>query len=227
MREDVARLEATRTELATDVESMARHLESERNRLRDALTRDPQVGRRERAAGQLAHGRASEGRRVAEAGRAQRPSPPTPAERPEASTDGEQPTLNLAIGRRCDPERSRPLYRLIWRGWYCPLGPPSAMVTRSLDAIVVREPTSFNGREGGQDEPSEQGHRCKEGACIAPAGEPRRPCRRRRVRLQRLLAAAKKVAPTKRSSADKESCADKECSGCEEARSDRQRVAGQ
>ncbi len=38
VREDVARLEATRTELATDVESMARHLESERNRLRDALT---------------------------------------------------------------------------------------------------------------------------------------------------------------------------------------------
>jgi DivIVA domain-containing protein len=38
VREDVARLEATRTELAGDVESMARHLESERNRLRDALT---------------------------------------------------------------------------------------------------------------------------------------------------------------------------------------------
>jgi DivIVA domain-containing protein len=38
VREDVARLEATRSDLATDVESMARHLESERNRLRDALT---------------------------------------------------------------------------------------------------------------------------------------------------------------------------------------------
>jgi DivIVA domain-containing protein len=38
VREDVARLEATRTELATDVESMARHLESERNRLREALS---------------------------------------------------------------------------------------------------------------------------------------------------------------------------------------------
>src|SRR6202043_1805275 len=34
LREEVARLEATRTQLATDVESMARHLESERNRLR-------------------------------------------------------------------------------------------------------------------------------------------------------------------------------------------------
>ena len=34
----MARLEATRTELATDVESMARHLESERNRLRGALS---------------------------------------------------------------------------------------------------------------------------------------------------------------------------------------------
>jgi cell division initiation protein len=38
VRDEVARLEATRTELAADVESMARHLESERNRLRDALT---------------------------------------------------------------------------------------------------------------------------------------------------------------------------------------------
>ena len=34
----MARLETTRTELATDVESMARHLESERNRLRGALS---------------------------------------------------------------------------------------------------------------------------------------------------------------------------------------------
>ncbi len=38
LREEVSRLEATRTHLATDVESMARHLESERNRLRDALS---------------------------------------------------------------------------------------------------------------------------------------------------------------------------------------------
>jgi DivIVA domain-containing protein len=38
LREEVARLEATRTELATDVESMARHLESERGRLRGALS---------------------------------------------------------------------------------------------------------------------------------------------------------------------------------------------
>jgi DivIVA domain-containing protein len=38
LREEVARLEATRTELATDVENMARHLESERNRLRGALS---------------------------------------------------------------------------------------------------------------------------------------------------------------------------------------------
>jgi cell division initiation protein len=38
LREEVARLEATRTELATDVESMARHLESERSRLRGALS---------------------------------------------------------------------------------------------------------------------------------------------------------------------------------------------
>jgi cell division initiation protein len=38
LREEVSRLEATRMELATDVESMARHLESERNRLRGALS---------------------------------------------------------------------------------------------------------------------------------------------------------------------------------------------
>jgi cell division initiation protein len=38
LREEVARLEASRTELATDVESMARHLDSERNRLRGALS---------------------------------------------------------------------------------------------------------------------------------------------------------------------------------------------
>ncbi len=37
LREDVARLEASRSQLAADVESMARHLESERNRLRGAL----------------------------------------------------------------------------------------------------------------------------------------------------------------------------------------------
>jgi DivIVA domain-containing protein len=38
LREEVTRLEATRTELAADVETMARHLESERNRLRGALS---------------------------------------------------------------------------------------------------------------------------------------------------------------------------------------------
>ena len=38
LREEVSRLEATRTELATDVESMARHLDAERNRLHAALS---------------------------------------------------------------------------------------------------------------------------------------------------------------------------------------------
>jgi len=38
LREEVTRLETTRTDLATDVETMARHLDSERNRLRGALT---------------------------------------------------------------------------------------------------------------------------------------------------------------------------------------------
>jgi DivIVA domain-containing protein len=38
LREEVTRLESTRTDLAADVETMARHLDSERNRLRGALT---------------------------------------------------------------------------------------------------------------------------------------------------------------------------------------------
>ena len=38
VREDVSRLEATRNELASDVEAMARHLESERQRLRGTLS---------------------------------------------------------------------------------------------------------------------------------------------------------------------------------------------
>lgn len=38
LREEVTRLEASRTELAMDVESMARHLEIERNRLRGTLS---------------------------------------------------------------------------------------------------------------------------------------------------------------------------------------------
>jgi cell division initiation protein len=37
LREEVARLEGLRSQLASDVENMARHLESERNRLRTAL----------------------------------------------------------------------------------------------------------------------------------------------------------------------------------------------
>ena len=37
LREDVARLEGVRTQLAGDVETIARHLETERDRLRDAL----------------------------------------------------------------------------------------------------------------------------------------------------------------------------------------------
>jgi DivIVA domain-containing protein len=38
LREEVGRLETTRSQLAADVESMARHLESERNRLRGTLS---------------------------------------------------------------------------------------------------------------------------------------------------------------------------------------------
>jgi len=38
LREEVARLEAMRNQLANDVENMARHLEAERNRLRTTLS---------------------------------------------------------------------------------------------------------------------------------------------------------------------------------------------
>ncbi len=38
LREEVARLEAARTQLSGDVEKMARHLDGERNRLRSALS---------------------------------------------------------------------------------------------------------------------------------------------------------------------------------------------
>ena len=80
LREEVSRLEATRTELATDVESMARHLESERNRLRGGALRDSQVGGRERTAGELASGRQGEAdSRQWRGGRRRAPRPRRPS----------------------------------------------------------------------------------------------------------------------------------------------------
>jgi cell division initiation protein len=85
LREEVARLEATRTELATDVETMARHLESERNRLREALSDilkwvDENVQPANSLMGVRPKGAA--------AGK-----PAAPADAP--ATDGGPPTLNL------------------------------------------------------------------------------------------------------------------------------------
>jgi DivIVA domain-containing protein len=91
VREEVARLEATRTELATDVESMARHLESERNRLRDALSEilnwvDENVQPTNSLMGVRPNGPAS-------------PKPPSPAAIGATQGNGadvdDQPTLNL------------------------------------------------------------------------------------------------------------------------------------
>jgi DivIVA domain-containing protein len=94
VREEVARLEATRAELATDVESMARHLESERNRLRDALSEilnwvDENVQPTNSLMGVRPNGAAS-------------PKPPSPAAIGSTQANGEngaeagdQPALNL------------------------------------------------------------------------------------------------------------------------------------
>ncbi len=60
LRDEVSRLESARGQLATDVENMARHLESERNRLRAGPLGRLEVGGRERATRQLADGPSSE-----------------------------------------------------------------------------------------------------------------------------------------------------------------------
>ena len=54
LREEISRLETIRTQLAGDVETIARHMENERNRLRGALERHAHVGGRARAAGRIA-----------------------------------------------------------------------------------------------------------------------------------------------------------------------------
>ena len=66
LREEITRLESIRAQLAGDVETIGRHMENERNRLRGALERHAHVGRRARAAGRLdpgaAHRAAAHGR---------------------------------------------------------------------------------------------------------------------------------------------------------------------
>ena len=56
LREEITRLESVRTQLAGDVETIARHMENERNRLRGALERHAQLGRRARTAHRLDSG---------------------------------------------------------------------------------------------------------------------------------------------------------------------------
>ena len=58
LREEIARLESIRTQLAGDVETIARHMENERNRLRGALERHAHLGRRARPAGRVDPGAA-------------------------------------------------------------------------------------------------------------------------------------------------------------------------
>ncbi len=93
LREEVTRLEATRTDLAADVESMARHLESERNRLRSALSEilkwvDENV--------QPANSLMGVKPKTAVGGKPGGGAGETPAESAEsAEADDGQPTLNL------------------------------------------------------------------------------------------------------------------------------------
>ena len=88
LRDEVTRLEATRTELAADVESMARHLESERSRLRGALSEILKWVDENVQPAQLAHG----GEAEVGAGQPGGGGEPTDA-LPEA--DDGAPTLNL------------------------------------------------------------------------------------------------------------------------------------
>jgi cell division initiation protein len=84
LREEVSRLETMRGKLATDVETMARHLEQERNRLRGALTEVLKwVDENVQPANSLMalHPRGSEGGRPAGAG----PRPAEPAKPAEAA----------------------------------------------------------------------------------------------------------------------------------------------
>ena len=91
LRDEVTRLESTRTELATDVESMARHLESERNRLRGALSDILKwVDENVQPANSLMGVRPKAAALAAAAGEA---SDPAGAELPPA--DDGPPTLNL------------------------------------------------------------------------------------------------------------------------------------
>jgi membrane protein involved in colicin uptake len=91
LREDVARLEASRTQLAADVESMARHLESERNRLRGALSEILKwVDENVQPANSLMGVRPKPSSDGSTAATSSGPSGPTAAERDDGA-----PTLNL------------------------------------------------------------------------------------------------------------------------------------
>ena len=54
LREDIARLESTRSKLAADVETIARHLDGERVKLARVALQDAELGGRKRAAVELA-----------------------------------------------------------------------------------------------------------------------------------------------------------------------------
>lgn len=86
LREEVGRLESMRTQLASDVENMARHLEAERNRLRTTLSEVLKwVDDNIQPASSLMALRA----RTGEPGRGQAPAPaprPAPAAQPRAGT---------------------------------------------------------------------------------------------------------------------------------------------
>ncbi len=142
LREEVNRLEATRTELATDVESMARHLESERNRLHGALSEILKwVDENVQPANSLMGIKPKAPAPAAPAGHPGLRARSAPPRRPMSEADDGPPTLNLQSASE-PPSRGRPAPSDptgTRRAAVLPLPAPSGIVTRSPGVVVVAE----------------------------------------------------------------------------------------
>ena len=160
LREEVTRLEATRTELATDVESMARHLESERNRLHGALSEILKwVDENVQPANSLMGIKPKAAAGAQRVGRAARWT--AAAGRPAEADDG-APTLNLqsasapagAPGTTLIPPHRR-------QGAVLPLPGPSAIVTRSPARSSSGRRPPLRGPKEGSMTPASKGAQVK------------------------------------------------------------------
>ncbi len=167
LRDEVTRLESTRTELATDVESMARHLESERNRLRGALSdilkwvdenvqpANSLMGVRPKAAALglgRGRGRGPGRRRCRAAAGGRRSAHLEPAE---------------CLGRRHFGSAQLALSPPSRGTVVLPLSVRSCMVTRSHGAVVVWDACRRAWFEGGRNDPSQQKHPGQAGVGVA------------------------------------------------------------